>query len=101
MDTKELISVRQFCKHHNIPVSFLKSLNEIELVEIITTKEELYIQTTQIKIVENSELKATVLNSYFKGSFWLIEAEFEKKSIFIKHHTSILSNKNIVLKLLF
>jgi hypothetical protein len=52
MDTKDLISVRQFCKHHNIPISFLKSLNEIELVEIITTKEELYIQTTQIRRVE-------------------------------------------------
>lgn len=52
MDTKDLISVRQFCKHHNIPVSFLKSLNEIELVEIITTKDELYIQTTQIRRVE-------------------------------------------------
>ena len=52
MDTKDLISVRQFCKHHNIPISFLKSLNEIELVEIITTKDELYIQTTQIRSVE-------------------------------------------------
>lgn len=52
MDTKDLISVTQFCKHHNIPISFLKSLNEIELVEIISTKEELYIQTTQIRIVE-------------------------------------------------
>ena len=52
MDTKDLISVRQFCKYHNIPISFLKSLNEIELVEIISTKEELYIQTTQIRSVE-------------------------------------------------
>jgi len=52
MDTKDLISVRQFCKHHNVPISFLKSLNEFELVEIITSKEELYIQTTQIRSVE-------------------------------------------------
>lgn len=52
MDTNDLISISQFCKHHNIPISFLKSLNEFELVEIITTKEELYIQTTQISSVE-------------------------------------------------
>ena len=39
----------------------------------------------QLKIVEDSKLKAVVLNSYFKGSFWLIEAEFEKQIIFIKH----------------
>ncbi|MDP5106047.1 MAG: ABC transporter ATP-binding protein [Polaribacter sp.] len=39
----------------------------------------------QLKIVEESKLKALVLNSYFKGSFWLIEAEFEKQIIFIKH----------------
>jgi len=52
MDTKDLISARQFCELHDIPISFLKSLNEFEIVEIISTKEELYIRTTQIRSVE-------------------------------------------------
>tara|TARA_R110000787_G_scaffold199216_2_gene310270 strand:- start:11365 stop:12300 length:936 start_codon:yes stop_codon:yes gene_type:complete len=39
----------------------------------------------QIKIVETSSHKATVVKSYFKGSFWLIEAVFEGQTIFLQH----------------
>lgn len=39
----------------------------------------------QIKIVEKSDLKATVLNTYYKGSFWLIEAEFNGEKMFVNH----------------
>jgi ABC-type Fe3+/spermidine/putrescine transport system ATPase subunit len=86
--------------YQNPSEKYIASLFD-DVNEININNKKVLLYPHQIKIVENSELKATVLNSYFKGSFWLIEAEFEKKSIFIKHHTSILSNKNIVLKLLF
>ena len=86
--------------YQNPSEKYIASLFD-DVNEITINNKKVLLYPHQIKIVENSELKATVLNSYFKGSFWLIEAEFEKKSIFIKHHTSILSNKNIVLKLLF
>lgn len=39
----------------------------------------------QITKVDNSEFKAIVLHSYFKGNFWLIEAEFEHQKIFFNH----------------
>ena len=86
--------------YQNPSEKYIASLFD-DVNEININNKKVLLYPHQIKIVENSELKATVLNSYFKGSFWLIEAEFEKKSIFIKHHTSILSNKKIVLKLLF
>jgi len=52
MKTKDIISIRQFCIHYNIPISFIKSLNEFDLVEIITIKKIQYINSTQIKEIE-------------------------------------------------
>ena len=39
----------------------------------------------QIKIVENSDLKAIVKRAYFKGNSWLIEAIYKSESLFIEH----------------
>ncbi len=49
----------------------------------------------QIKIVAASPVKATVLNSYFKGSFWLIEAAIENQTIFL-HHSNNIQPKEII-----
>tara|TARA_B110000902_G_scaffold260720_1_gene334171 strand:+ start:1155 stop:2087 length:933 start_codon:yes stop_codon:yes gene_type:complete len=51
----------------------------------------------QIKIVEKSEKKATVINSYFKGSYWLIEAEFENQKVFLNYFSMIKTGKEICL----
>jgi ABC-type proline/glycine betaine transport system ATPase subunit len=53
--------------------------------EITINNKEYLLYPHQLKIIEKSNLKAVVLNSYFKGSFWLIKAEFENQIIFIKH----------------
>ncbi|BAO75478.1 ABC transporter ATP-binding protein [Winogradskyella sp. PG-2] len=43
----------------------------------------------QLKIVENSDLKAVVKQSYFNGNTWLIEAEYNSESMFIEHKVNI------------
>lgn len=53
--------------------------------EITIHKKQYLLYPHQLKIVEKSNHKAIVVSSYFKGSFWLIEATFEKQIIFIKH----------------
>jgi len=53
----------------------------------------------QLKIVEKSEMKATVLNVYFKGWYWLIEAEFDNQKIFFNHHQKIASTNQVFLKI--
>lgn len=53
----------------------------------------------QIKKVAISEFKATVLHSYFKGSFWLIEAEFEDQKLFFNHAFEL--EKGLEIKLSF
>jgi len=52
METKDLISIQQFCSHYNIPISFITSLNEFELIEIDTIQETQCIQKGQIKDIE-------------------------------------------------
>ena len=43
----------------------------------------------QIKIVDHSNHSASVIKSYFKGSFWLIEAEYNSQRIFLQHKESV------------
>ena len=52
METKNLISIQQFCKHYNVPITFINALNEYELVEIIVSKSEHYLKITQLHEVE-------------------------------------------------
>ncbi|MBC3845821.1 ABC transporter ATP-binding protein [Winogradskyella echinorum] len=49
----------------------------------------------QIKIVEKSDLKAVVKQSYFNGNSWLIEALYNSESIFIEHYSKIKSSTEI------
>ncbi|MEO1030424.1 MAG: ABC transporter ATP-binding protein [Bacteroidota bacterium] len=43
----------------------------------------------QLKIVEQSDFKATVKQSYFNGQTWLIEARFNEQALFIEHHSAL------------
>jgi iron(III) transport system ATP-binding protein len=56
----------------------------------------------QIKIIEKAEnqtapfsAKATVLDSYFKGSYWLIEADFDGQIVFFNHFSDLQEKKVI------
>ncbi|MBV7269044.1 ABC transporter ATP-binding protein [Winogradskyella luteola] len=49
----------------------------------------------QMKIVEHSEFKAIVKQSYFNGNSWLIEAEYNSESIFIEHHKALSNGLSI------
>lgn len=52
METQDLIPIKIICKRYNIPVSFIHTLQDFQLIEIITEKDGFYIHTTQIKEVE-------------------------------------------------
>ena len=57
------------------------------------------IYSNQLKVVEHSELKATVITSYFKGSHYLIEANLNGDKVFYEHHTSIEKGQEIYLSI--
>ncbi|NIJ44019.1 ABC-type Fe3+/spermidine/putrescine transport system ATPase subunit [Wenyingzhuangia heitensis] len=67
--------------------SFFNEVNEIPYKLLnIQKKGTAVLYPEQLKIVEKSDLKATVLNSYFKGSFYLIEVKFHQQQIIIASH---------------
>jgi iron(III) transport system ATP-binding protein len=58
--------------------------DDVNEIEIDGEKHLLY--PHQIKITHTTDYSATVLNTYFKGAYWLIEASFENQVIFFKHN---------------
>ena len=58
------------------------------------------IYSHQLKIVERSEIEVLVRKSYFKGSCFLIQADFEYKSIFFEHHESIAKGQSVFLEII-
>lgn len=51
----------------------------------------------QLEIVKNSDNKATVMTSYFKGNHYLIEADLNGDKVFFEHHTSIEKGQEVYL----
>ncbi|TYA52151.1 ABC transporter ATP-binding protein [Formosa maritima] len=51
----------------------------------------------QVQLVEKSNIKATVKKCYFKGTFFLIEAELNGDLILFKHHKEVEKNKKVCL----
>ena len=52
MEVQNYISIKQFCQHYELPVSFIKSLHEFDFIEIIAIEREHYIKKTEIQLVE-------------------------------------------------
>jgi ABC-type Fe3+/spermidine/putrescine transport system ATPase subunit len=64
-----------------LTASFFGEFNTIEPYGIVYAH--------QLKIVEQSDLKAIVKRSYFNGNSWLIEADYNSESIFIEHNSEL------------
>ncbi len=52
MKNENLVSVQQFCIHHNIEYTFINSLQEYGLIEITIIEENQYIDNNHIKDLE-------------------------------------------------
>jgi hypothetical protein len=52
MGTDDLIILREFCAFHEIEVSFVQSLNEYGLVEVLLIEETHFIPREQVKNIE-------------------------------------------------
>ncbi|WP_299525369.1 chaperone modulator CbpM [uncultured Lutibacter sp.] len=52
MNTKNFIHISKLCKHYNIEISFINSLNEFGLIEIISVEESQYIHEDKITDIE-------------------------------------------------
>jgi hypothetical protein len=52
MQTDSLIAINEFCANHNIEISFISSLEKTGLIEVITIREDLFIDAAQLQHLE-------------------------------------------------
>ncbi len=52
MQTENIVSATEFCKHNNIEINFIITLHASSLIELIKIKEEVFIPESQLKIIE-------------------------------------------------
>lgn len=58
-----------------------------------------FIYANQLKVVVKSDMIATVKKAYFKGSYYLIEAELNQSTIVFEHPLELKKNQNVYLEI--
>ena len=77
--------------------SYVASLfDDVNEITIDAKKELLF--PHQLQIVSKSDLKVTVMNCYFRGSHYLVEAKFENQILFFINENDLQINSEIFLK---
>ena len=52
METKDLVIIEDFCRSHDIPVSFFDSLDDYSLVKIIRMEDQRFIPSDDLPLIE-------------------------------------------------
>ena len=65
--------------------------------EIIINSEKKLIYPNQLKIVSKSSILATIVNTYFKGNYYLIEALYNNQKIYFFNDFTIKKNEKVYL----
>src|SRR5690606_26246084 len=76
-------------------------VNEIMLKNIVPSeksRKKILLYPHEIKMAEDGGVEAVVIQSYFKGYTWLIQAKFQGHIIFIDHPENIQAGKIIEIK---
>lgn len=82
--------------------SFFDEINAIPQYKLnseTTSKKLQLLYPNALKVTKNSAIKVTVLNSYFKGSYYLIEADLKGTPVFFNHDFPLDSGLQVCLKL--
>ena len=67
MKTENLIAIEEICTHHNIEFSFIRSLQEMGLIELHTSQESSFVQYDQLPMLEKYIEFHYVLNINLEG----------------------------------
>ena len=89
METQDLITIKEFCLHYNVPHSFIDALKDYELIEVTVIESNHYIKTTQINDLEK------MMRLHFD-----LEINFEGLDVVdnLLKRVKALQNENIALK---
>lgn len=67
--------------------------------ELVLNGKTQFLYPHQIKVVADSTMKATVIKTYFRGFYWLIEVEYEGQHIFLNHQKNLEISERISLEI--
>ena len=79
--------------NHKYVASLFGDVNEIEI-----EGELKFVYPHELKATVNSDFKVEVLNSYFRGSLYLIEAKYQNQIVFFEHDFEIEKGKTVSLE---
>lgn len=82
--------------------SLFGDVNEISLRKLlpdIDSKQKILLYPQEIRLGRKTGIEATVLQSYFKGSHYLIKVDLMGEIIFFIHRTALKEGKKIALKI--
>ncbi|OBX26683.1 ABC-type Fe3+/spermidine/putrescine transport system ATPase subunit [Gelidibacter algens] len=84
-------SPQELYRHPELPLiaSFFGEVNVLDNVIVFAH---------QLKSTDSSDLKAIVLRSYFKGHYYLIEADYQGAIIRFEHPTALEKNREVFLE---
>jgi ABC-type Fe3+/spermidine/putrescine transport system ATPase subunit len=100
-NTKIVINNSPLKIYKNPKEKYVAALFE-DVNEIIINNKTVLLYPHQLKVVEksaNSIGTAAVINAYFKGSFWLIEAELNQQKIYFNHFSKLQKSANVYLEI--
>ena len=81
--------------------SLFGDINSISLKNLVTSeksRKKVILYPHEIKMVRNSEIKARVENSYFKGSGYLIKADLNGEVIYFEHSRELTEGKIVAVE---
>lgn len=68
--------------------------------QLVINNKKVLLYPHQIRLTEKTKYKASIVNSYFKGTCWLLEANFNGNTIFFNHSSQIKKNEEVYLEFL-
>ena len=86
---------------NSLVASFFDEFNEFKYSEISDSKKYgvLIIYPHEIELVKDSNLKATVKQSFFRGNHYLIQVDFNGRNIYFKHDKTLKKGQKIYLQI--
>jgi ABC-type sulfate/molybdate transport systems ATPase subunit len=73
--------------------SLFGDVNELNINGVLE-----YIYPHQLKITDESDIKVEILNSYFKGSHYLIEGKYDNQILFFENSETLILKSEVFLK---
>lgn len=98
MQTEEMISADEFCIHYNIEKSFLYSLKESGLLEMILVEEKVYVPAQELRQLEKLVRLYYEMDINLEGIetiTYLLQRmnEMQKQIIYLKNQLSTYENE--------